>query len=199
MALGAASGGALGMPGGSWPKANLASTNNAWSHDQWAVRGESSGMMIRPVGEKEDTVVSAMSVELSRYDWGSLATVEGTAADVPAAVAALVTATTQAEAEHHYSESSLDNVVVVQGNLFQAAVPLVSVLCAALAEQLPAAARAETLRLVAEIVRGDAHHLEVEAGRADLPERAQELARAALWLFYRELLHGPAVNMEYAE
>jgi hypothetical protein len=144
-------------------------------------------------------VSSAVSVELNRYDWGTLATVEGTAAGVPAAVAALVAATTEAEAEHAYSETSLDNVVVVQGNLFQAAVPLVSVLCAALADELPAAAHSEVLRLIAEIVRGDTHHTEVEAGRPDLPERAQERARAGLWLFYRELLHGSEVNAEYAE
>ena len=73
-------------------------------------------------------MVSAVNVELDRYDWGSLRTCAGTAAEVPAAVAALVAATTEADAEHAYSETSLDNEVVVQGNLFQAAVPLVSVL-----------------------------------------------------------------------
>jgi hypothetical protein len=144
-------------------------------------------------------VSSAVSVELSRHDWGSLATVEGTADGVPAAVAALVAATTREEAKHLYSESSLDNVVVVQGNLFQAAVPLVSVLCAALADELPVAAHQQVLRLIAEIVRGDTHYSEVEAGRPDLAEQAQERARAALWMFYRELLHGVEDNAEYAE
>ncbi|MBB5889178.1 hypothetical protein ACFFS4_30475 [Kutzneria kofuensis] len=144
-------------------------------------------------------MLSAVSIELSRHDWGSLRTVHGTADGVPAAVAALVAATTEAEAEHIYSETSLDNVVVVQGNLFEAAVPLVSVLCAALADEMPVAAHSEVLRLIAEIVRGDTHCSEIEAGRPDLPEQAQELARAGLWLFYRELLHGSAANAEYAE
>jgi hypothetical protein len=151
------------------------------------------------VAEKENAVLSAVSMELSRHDWGSLQSVEGTAAGVPSAVAALVAATTEAEAEHIYSETSLDNVVVVQGNLFEAAVPLVSVLCAALTEDLPASARTETLRLIAEIVRGDTHRTEIEAGRPDLEVRAQELARAGLWLFYRELLHGSEANAEYTE
>jgi hypothetical protein len=98
-------------------------------------------------------------LELARH-------VGGTAADVPAAVARFLAATT----EYYYSESSLDNVVVVQGNLFEAAVPLVSVLCAALTEDLPDAARREAVRLIAEIVNGDVHQSEVAAGRADLAE-----------------------------
>lgn len=85
----------------------------------------------------------------------------------------------------------------VQGNLFEAAVPLVSVLCAALTEDLPDAARREVIRLIAEIVNADVHLSEVAAGRADLAERAQELARAGLWLFYRELLHGSADDAAY--
>lgn len=145
---------------------------------------------------KGDTMVSAMSVELGRHDWGSLATGEGDAEGVPAAMAALVAATTAEEAKHVYSETSLDNVVVVQGNVFEAAAPLVSVLCAALADDLPGPARRQVLRLLAEIVTGDVHEDEVEAGRADLVERARELARAGLWLFYRELSHG--ADAEYA-
>ncbi|MEV4143534.1 hypothetical protein AB0J40_07685 [Amycolatopsis sp. NPDC049691] len=141
-------------------------------------------------------MLSAVSVELNRHDWGSLATVHGTAAEVPAEVAALVAATTEAEAERHYDY--LGNNVVVQGNLYEAAVPLVSVLCAALIEESPAAARTETLRLVTEIVLGDTHYSEVRAGRPDLAERAREHARAGLWLFYRELVHGSATNAEYA-
>jgi hypothetical protein len=147
------------------------------------------------VADEEDAVPSAVSVELSRHDWGSLATVEGTADGVPAAVAALVAATTREQAKHVYSESSLDNVVVVQGNLYQAAVPLVSVLCAALADELPVAAHQQVLRLIAEIVGGDTHVSETE----DLAVLARERARAGLWLFYRELLYGTEANARYAE
>jgi len=139
-------------------------------------------------------VLSAVSIELNRHDWGSLATVYGTAAEVPAEVAALVAATTEAEAERHYDY--LGNNVVVQGNLYEAAVPLVSVLCAALTEESPAAARTETLRLVTEIVLGDTHYSEVHAGRPDLAERARERARAGLWLFYRELRHGDPADTD---
>ena len=42
-------------------------------------------------------MLSAVSMELSRHDWGSLVTVHGTAAGVPAAEA-LVAATTGKEA-----------------------------------------------------------------------------------------------------
>jgi hypothetical protein len=139
-------------------------------------------------------VLSAVSMELSRYDWGSLVTDHGTAAEVPATVAALVAATTETEARYH--SSTLDQVVIVQCNLYEAAVPLVSVLCAALTEDLPAAARRKVLWLISEIVNGDTHRSEVEAGRPDLEVRAQEVARAALWLFYRELLHGDPANTQ---
>ena len=138
-------------------------------------------------------MLSAVSMELSRYDWGSLTTVHGSAVDVPAAVVGLLAATTEAEAKRHGGD--INDVVIVQCNLYEAAVPLVSVLCAALTDDLPAAARSWVLWLISEIVNGDTHRSEVEAGRPDLEVRAQELARAGLWLFYRELLHGDPANI----
>ncbi len=139
-------------------------------------------------------MLSAVSIELSRHDWGSLVAGQGTAAEVPAAVAGLVAATTAEEADRH--TGCLVNGVVVQSNLFEAAVPLVSVLCAALTDDLSAAARRDVLLLISEIVNGDTHHSEIEAGRPDLEVRAQEVARAGLWLFYRELLHGNPADTE---
>lgn len=141
-------------------------------------------------------MLSAVSLELGRHDWNSLAACGGTAADLPADLARFLAATTEEVARYYYS-ASFDNVVVVQGNLYEAAVPLVSVLCAALTEDLPDAARREVIRLIAEIVNADVHYSEVAAGRAGLAERAQELARASLWLFYRELLHGSADDAAY--
>jgi hypothetical protein len=139
-------------------------------------------------------VFSAVSIELSRHDWGSLATDHGTAAEVPAAVTALVAATTAEEAAQ--LSGNLDNVVIVQSNLYEAAVPLVSVLCAALTDDLPAAARSRVLWLICHTVNGETHYSEIEAGRPDLEIRAREVARAGLWLFYRELLHGDPADTE---
>ncbi|WP_232240706.1 NUDIX domain-containing protein [Kutzneria sp. 744] len=141
-----------------------------------------------------ETPFPAVSLELSRYDWGSLATCDGTAEDVPATVLALLAASTEEAARHHASD--IDNVVMMQSNLFQSAVPTVSVLCAALTEDLMPHARSTVLWLLGEIVNADVHRSEVEAGRADLDVRARELARAGLWLFYRELRRGDPADTD---
>jgi hypothetical protein len=76
---------------------------------------------------------------ISKPSSPSLAACGGTAAAAPAALRGLLTATNRDEQQRYYWQ--LENVVVVQGNLFEAAVPVASVLCAALLDELTPAAR----------------------------------------------------------
>lgn len=76
--------------------------------------------------------MSLAGAELSRHDWSALRCAGGPATDVPQELRGLLAATNGEERRKHYWK--LDNNVVVQGNLYEAAVPVVSVLCAALAD-----------------------------------------------------------------
>ncbi|MFJ1758745.1 hypothetical protein ACIOD2_00415 [Amycolatopsis sp. NPDC088138] len=109
-------------------------------------------------------MLSAVSIELERYDWTGRSVAYG----------------------------YFDNYLLIQGNMFAPAVDLVPALCAALATELPRPARTWVLYLIGEIVSADVHIEEPAQARIELPERAKEHARAALWLFYHELCHGRA-------
>ena len=134
-------------------------------------------------------MLSAVRIELERYDWTGQRPPFGDLASLPVGIERLVTATTRAEAKAAYYEY-FDNDLIIQGNMFAPAVDLVPALCAALTEDLAPPARYWVLYLLREIVMAEARHEEAEAGHFDLPERAQAHARAALWLFYHELCHG---------
>ncbi|ADJ45942.1 hypothetical protein AMES_4117 [Amycolatopsis mediterranei S699] len=137
-------------------------------------------------------MLSAVRIELERYDWTERRLpFGGDLASVPLGVERLVTATTDAAAKAAYYEY-FDNYLIIQGNMFAPAVDLVPALCAALAEDLAPPARYWVLYLIREIVLAEARIEETQAGHFDLPERAQAHARAALWLFYHELCHGVA-------
>jgi hypothetical protein len=64
--------------------------------------------------------MTSTSMEILRHDWARLRIREGTAAQIPDTLVALANATTEAEAERAYWR--IDNDVVVQGALYEAAV-----------------------------------------------------------------------------
>lgn len=140
--------------------------------------------------------MSLAEIELSRYDWSALRCACGSATGVPQALRGLLAAATWDERQKHYWQ--LDNNVVVQGNLYEAAVPVVGVLCAALAEGgLSSAAHSGVVELLSQLVGGEPHGSEIVRGRGDLDVLVKEVARPAVWLLYRELAagHSDLANM----
>jgi hypothetical protein len=105
------------------------------------------------------------------------------AADIPDRVRALLSATTEDEADKSYW--TLDNHCVVQGQLFDSSVPLVSVLLAALASPIQAVARRRVADLLVEIVNGESDASEVARGNTELGLQARQSAASGLWLAYR--------------
>jgi len=124
--------------------------------------------------------------------WGRLETASGTAEHVPDALKHLAQARTEDEAKAAYWE--LDNEVVVQGRLYEAAVPVVSVLLAMLQGQLSRVARARVVDLLVEIALGD------PPARGDKPdgglgELCRALVREGIWTVYGLLLdEDPAIR-----
>ena len=139
--------------------------------------------------------------ELGAVDWGSLRAM-GDAAVVPGAVRALVSAETSDAADAAYWH--LDNNVVVQGQLFEAALPLVPVVLAALAGHLSAPARLRAMDLAVEIASGRPDVSETELGNTSLGRDCRAAFAEGLWLIYAQLsaeeasLRERAVQVVYA-
>lgn len=112
-------------------------------------------------------------------DWRSLRTVIGPADFVPRAIDRLLTATTDAEARSAYWE--LDNRVVVQGQLFEAAEAvtqeLVTRICSGGAS-MPGLSRA--LDLLVELAYGEADASEVAVGNVGLGARCRDEIRKGM-------------------
>jgi hypothetical protein len=126
---------------------------------------------------------------LERVDWSALRAAGVTGAGepatrVPAAVRRLAAAETADAARDAYWQ--LDNHVVVQGRLFEAAAPLVPVLLALLAGPLQGPARHDVANLLVEIVGPAAVPDLAEDPR--LADECRRLAREGLWTIYGLLL-----------
>jgi hypothetical protein len=115
-------------------------------------------------------------------DWSELRTQSGTAGGVPTALADLSQATSDESAENAYWR--IDNEVIVQGELYQAALPTLEVLLALASKVSSGPARRWLAELVQQIVCGQTHESETAAGNGDLAVRCRASAQQALWLFY---------------
>ncbi len=127
-------------------------------------------------------------IEVQRIDWGTFREAGGAPHLLGRSLENLLASKTPEEAEKRYWE--LENHVVVQGQLFSSAMPVISVILASLCDERPRYVRISLLELLFQIVSGEAHESEVSSGRPDLGEECRELARTGLWLLYRELKHG---------
>jgi hypothetical protein len=132
-----------------------------------------------------NTVAEAV---IASVRWEQLRAGPGSAAGVPAAFGALATAETDDAATDYYWQ--LDNVVIVQGNLYESALPAVWAVFALLAGPLPGAARYRLVELLAEIAGGDTAQAETDAGNADLADRCRAALRDGLWTCYALLNDG---------
>ncbi len=72
-----------------------------------------------------------------------------------------------------------------EGSLFEASVPAVSVVIAALAGEVTDFARAELISLLEFLVSGESHYRELEHCRGDLGEECRSVARDGIWVILR--------------
>jgi len=123
---------------------------------------------------------------LDSVDWDGLRTIRGTANEVPRNLRRLAETQTDEEAVSAYWY--LDNEIVVQGKVFQAAAPVVSVLLAMLEGSLSGPARHWTMELLVQISCGWADVSEIALGNSDVIEECRRRAREGIWTIYGQLL-----------
>lgn len=128
---------------------------------------------------------------LQERDWGALRWSGGAATELPVCVERLVLAQDEREAKEAYW--SIDNAVVVQGQLFEAAEFVVAPLLAALAGDLSEDARIRVLDLLFEIGSGVPDESEVALGNADLGSRCRKAVREGIWLVLEQLYSSSAL------
>ena len=128
-------------------------------------------------------------LELRRWDWSTFRQASGNAGHVPDAIRALLSSASAEEADGPYWK--LENHIVRQGQLYEAALPTVPVLIAALIPpDRPSWVRAGLLDLLFQLVNGTAHESERVLSDVDLAANCRAAAREGLWVLYRELIDG---------
>jgi hypothetical protein len=114
---------------------------------------------------------------------------------VPAAIQALLDAKTERDATAAYWR--LDNTVVVQGALYEAALPTTHCLVVGLAS-CTAVARPRVLELLVQTAGGECSRVELEANNHDLPRACAAALRGALGTFLRVVELGTDIERALA-
>src|SRR6266852_6321084 len=104
--------------------------------------------------------------EVERVEWGRLTELAGSAERVGPALQRLLSARTAEESTGSYWQ--LENHVVAQASILEAAEPTVSVLVAALADERPRHVRIAGLDLLFQILSDQPHEPELRRGHNDL-------------------------------
>jgi hypothetical protein len=126
---------------------------------------------------------------LKTPQWSTAMAASGPATKIPLALEELIYAKTPDEAKKAYWK--LENHVVVQGQLFEAAIYTVPVLLAALVDYNRIDyVKIYILELLFQIVSGSTHELETARGLTNIDKECHILAKQGLWLLYREYISG---------
>ncbi|MGW1563260.1 hypothetical protein ACWCQ1_43265 [Streptomyces sp. NPDC002144] len=90
------------------------------------------------------------------------------------------------------ADASLEGHVYVQSLLFEVALPVTSVIVAALSEETSETVHARLLDELISCVSGESHGTEGEAGASELEIDCQIAAREGIWTLYQEYATGRA-------
>ncbi|MFG2944580.1 hypothetical protein [Streptomyces adustus] len=133
-------------------------------------------------------------IQAERVDWASLRCGCGeTGAHVPETFARLLEAGSPAE----IAEATLEGHINIQSLLFEVAVPVTSLIAAALQEDLAEPVRLRLLNDLLTCVAGESHWAEVEEGAPGIEVDCQIAAREAIWTLYQEYATGHAMLARY--
>ena len=128
-------------------------------------------------------------IQAERVDWASLRCGCGkTGAHIPETFASLLVAGTPRE----MADASLEGHVYIQSLLFEVAVPVTSMIVAALGEETSEAVHIRLLDELGSCLGGESHWTEVEAGAPELEVDCQIVAREGIWTLYQEYATGRA-------
>jgi hypothetical protein len=151
-----------------------------------------ASQLIRGVGQPvhEETAgragmtTHAAESAIDRINWSSLRLQSGTAEHIGPVLRELLAAATPDAADLAYWK--LENAVVVQGTVYEAAEATVSILMQALATERPAHVRIAILKLLYEVVAGCPPTPDQE----ELIHRCRARCREGVWVLVRELVTG---------
>ena len=130
-----------------------------------------------------------VEMELNRWDWSNIIEAHGPATNIPVAIRELMLAQNVEESEIAYWK--LENHIVVQGNVFEAAAYAVPVFMAALVKtDRPTHFVISTMDLFYQIIAGGVHEEEIARGMPDLKERCIAAMREGIWILYANYLQG---------
>ncbi|MFB6983139.1 hypothetical protein [Streptomyces scopuliridis] len=129
----------------------------------------------------------ASFIELARHDWAALRCgCHESGAHLPETFTRLLEARSVEETAGYGLAGHLEE----QSMLFQVAPHAVPVILAALTEDLPAYVRGHLLTTLWQLVTGESHRSESEAGEPELEEECCAAAREGIWVLYREAVSG---------
>ena len=124
---------------------------------------------------------NAISQAIDQYDWGSLRTSTGDACDIPNRLCKLVYSTTEDEARKWYD--LLEDYIVVQGGVYDAALPSLNVLIVALMHYKPTViATTYIFDLVFQVVDGTADLDTIRNGRGAVVDECIQVVKDNLSL-----------------
>ncbi|MBK3572965.1 hypothetical protein JHN63_03825 [Streptomyces sp. MBT65] len=133
-------------------------------------------------------------IQAERVDWSSLRCgCSKTGAHIPETFARLLEAGTPSE----IAEATLEGHINIQSLLFEVAVPVTSMIIAALQEDLSEPVRLELLEHLLACVAGESHWTEAEAGAPEIDIDCQIAAREGIWTLYQEYATGHAMLARY--
>ena len=133
-------------------------------------------------------------IQAERVDWAALRCGCGrTGAHLPETFARLLEASTPGE----IADATLDGHINIQSLLFEVAIPVTSMIVAALQEDLSEPVRLELLDHLLTCVAGESHWTEVEAGAPEIEVDCRIAAREGIWTLYQEYATGHAMLARY--
>ena len=121
---------------------------------------------------------------ISSVDWAQLHTMQGDATQFGEALLQLIRSQDSHEAKTIW-EREIENVVFAQNGIYDAAVPTIDIMLAALVTDRPMYIRVFALELLFHILNGGSED------EPDLSRRCSERATKGIWLLIREAVRGP--------
>jgi len=129
-----------------------------------------------------------VDAELDRVEWVAVQQASGSAETVPRSFKELLAASNEDEVKRAYWK--LENHVVVQGRLYEAAIHLVPAICAALVDPgRTRLTRTWLMELLFQICNG--YHVPSSNSTVnppDIAKRCKDAARNALWILYGDMV-----------
>jgi hypothetical protein len=134
--------------------------------------------------------VNLLEREVERHDWAGMRCGCGRSAEHVAADLLRLARSGEASG---LSVQTFDGHLYSPAALFEPSVPVVSVILAALADDISVYARTKLVVLLAYLVSGEATAMEPHQEGRDLVEECVAAARDGIWLLYAEMLSGRSV------